>query len=79
MQISEGHFITEENLDKSIDDAYAKGYNKAIDDFANALCEGSKQQIELDEGVMCVPIYCKAQFCEGNCNDCVAEIRNRTV
>ena len=51
------------------------GYNKAIDDFVNALCEGSKQQIELDEGVMCVPLYCKAQFCEGNCNDCVAEIR----
>lgn len=53
----------------------AKVRNKAIDDFANALCEGSKQQIELDEGVMCVPLYCKAQFCEGNCNDCVAEIR----
>lgn len=54
---------------------FKNGYNKAIDDFVNALCEGSKQQVELDEGVMCIPLYCKAQFCEGNCNDCVAEIR----
>ena len=37
MQISEGHFITEENLDKSIDDAYIKGYNEAVDDCVRAL------------------------------------------
>nr|DAE15883.1 MAG TPA: S26 Mitochondrial ribosome subunit S26 [Siphoviridae sp. ctu9a31] len=37
LSLGEGHFITEDNLDKSIDNAYFKGYNKAIDDCIEEL------------------------------------------
>ena len=43
------------------------GYNRAIDDF-------KKELFKMDKSGVCFE-HCQAQFCEGNCNDCVAEIR----
>lgn len=37
LSLGEGHFITEDNLDKSIDNAYLKGYNKAVDDTIKSI------------------------------------------
>lgn len=50
--------------------------NKAIDDFVLALCgRTDRGNSTLDED--CIPkvsVHCKAEFCEGNCDKCVAEI-----
>lgn len=39
LSLGEGCFITEDNLDKSIDNAYLKGYSKAVDDTVKAIKE----------------------------------------
>lgn len=39
LSLGEGHFITEDNLDKSIDNAYLKGHNKAVDDLTANITE----------------------------------------
>lgn len=39
LSFGEGCFITEDNLDKSIDNAYFKGYSKAVDDTIKAIKE----------------------------------------
>lgn len=50
--------------------------NKAIDDFMLALCKRKdRENSVLDEdSIPKVPVHCKAEFCEGDCDKCVAEI-----
>ena len=44
MKLDEGHFITDENLDKAIDDAYKKGYNDAIDKMKSIVNDHSNTE-----------------------------------
>lgn len=50
--------------------------NKTIEDFATELCKRDDPLgfYNTEDGDQIVPVHCKAEFCEGNCDKCVAEI-----